>query len=241
MECTSQWALNQRVERVTTDTLVVGIDIAKDFHVAQAATCRVVLSRHALRVSNSAEGFAHLLAAVRRWQATYQLSDVIVGMESTGHYWLNLAHWLTDHGLEVVLVNPATTKRNKENRDNSPAKNDPKDAAVIADLVGRGYYAPYQFPAPIFARLQVLVKARERLVGDGTRLQNRLHGWLCGFRSTPPSLGISSARGPWRPCTDSRPRPICTGSARIRSWRAGGIRGWPAPAGRWDAEWRRRC
>ncbi len=72
MECTSQWALNQRVERVTIDTLVVGIDIAKDFHVAQAATCRgVVLSRHALRVSNSAEGFAHLLAAVRRWQATY--------------------------------------------------------------------------------------------------------------------------------------------------------------------------
>ena len=158
---------------------MVGIDIAKDFHVAQAATCRgVVLSRHALRVSNSAEGFAHLLEAVRQWQATYQLSDVIVGMESTGHYWLNLAHWLTDHGLEVVLVNPATTKRNKENRDNSPAKNDRNDAAVIADLVGRGYYAPYQFPAPIFARLQVLVKARERLVGDGTRLQNRLHGWL---------------------------------------------------------------
>ena len=179
MKCNSQWALNQRVERVTTDTLVVGIDIAKDFHVAQAATCRgVVLSRHALRVSNSAEGFAHLLEAVRQWQATYQLSEVIVGMESTGHYWLNLAHWLADHGLEVVLVNPATTKRNKENRDNSPAKNDPKDAAVIADLVGRGYYAPYQFPAPIFARLQVLVKARERLVGDGTRLQNRLHGWL---------------------------------------------------------------
>ncbi len=52
------------MERVTTDTLVVGIDIAKDFHVAQAATCRgVVLSRHALRVSNSAKGFAHLLRA----------------------------------------------------------------------------------------------------------------------------------------------------------------------------------
>ncbi|WP_253187075.1 IS110 family transposase [Paenibacillus sp. GP183] len=43
-------------------------------------------------------------------------------------------------GLNVVLVNPATTKRNKENRDNSPSKSDPKDALVIADIVCRGYY-----------------------------------------------------------------------------------------------------
>ncbi len=130
MKCNPQLAINQRVERVTNETLVVGIDMAKDFHVAQAATCRgVVLSRHALRISNSAAGFAHLLQTIRQWQATYHLADVIVGMESTGHYWLNLAHWLTDHDMAVVLVNPATTKRNKENRDNSPAKNDPKDVA----------------------------------------------------------------------------------------------------------------
>ncbi|WP_238187049.1 transposase [Paenibacillus sp. L3-i20] len=38
------------------------------------------------------------------------------------------------------MVNPATTKRNKENRDNSPSKNDPKDALVIADAVSRGFY-----------------------------------------------------------------------------------------------------
>ncbi len=119
----------------------MGIDIAKDFHAAQAATCRgVVLSRHALRVSNSATGFAHLLQTIRQWQATHHLSHVIVGTESTGHYWLNLAHWLSDHDMVVVLVNPATTKRNKDNWGNSPAKNDPKNAAVIADLVGGGYY-----------------------------------------------------------------------------------------------------
>jgi hypothetical protein len=29
------------------------------------------------------------------------------------------------------MVNPAATKRNKENRDNSPSKSDPKDALVI--------------------------------------------------------------------------------------------------------------
>ncbi|SFE19715.1 Transposase [Paenibacillus algorifonticola] len=35
----------------------------------------------------------------------------------------------------VVLVNPATTKRNKGNRDNSLSKSDPKDALVIADIL----------------------------------------------------------------------------------------------------------
>ena len=67
------------------------------------------------------------------------MNDVIVGMESTGHYWFNIAHWLVQQGIDVVLVNPLTTKRNKENRDNSPSKSDPKDALVIADAVSRGY------------------------------------------------------------------------------------------------------
>ncbi len=82
MKCNAQWALNQRVGRVTTDTLVVGIDIAKDFLVAQAAICRgVVLSRHALRESNSAEGFAHLLEAraARRGNPEKDLPDYPYG------------------------------------------------------------------------------------------------------------------------------------------------------------------
>jgi hypothetical protein len=41
------------------------------------------------------------------------------------------------------MVNPDTTKRNKENRDNSPSKSDPKDALVIADVISRGYYYEY--------------------------------------------------------------------------------------------------
>lgn len=52
---------------------------------------------------------------------------VIVGMEPTGHYWLNLAKWLSEHHIEVVLVNPHLVKKNKENRDNTQSKSDKKD------------------------------------------------------------------------------------------------------------------
>jgi transposase len=73
---------------------------------------------------------------VQQWQATYQLPDVIVGMDSTGHYWLNLGHWLSNQGIAMVFVNPATTKCHKENPDKSPSKNDTKDTVVITNLVG---------------------------------------------------------------------------------------------------------
>lgn len=170
---------NQRVERVTARTLVIGVDIAKEAHVAQAATCRgVVLTRRPIKFDNSQSGFEHIVRSIQKLQSEHGMDDVVVGMESTGHYFFNLANWLVDIGIEVVLVNPATTKRNKENRDNTPSKSDPKDAAVIAELVGRGFYTPYRPKDPLFQRLSTLVKARERIVRDTTRTENRIHGWL---------------------------------------------------------------
>lgn len=77
-------------------------------------------------------------------------------------------------GIEVVLVNPATTERNKENRDNPPSKSDPKDALVIADVISRGYYTPYKPNEEWFQRLRVLVNNREHWVIESTRLQNQI-------------------------------------------------------------------
>ncbi|WP_238413444.1 IS110 family transposase [Alicyclobacillus sp. TC] len=123
---------NQRVERISTTTLVIGIDIAKERHAAQAIHFRgIVLSNKPIIFSNDRSGFEHLERTIRKLQTTHGMDDVIIGMESTGHYWFNLANWLVKQGIDVVLVNPLTTKRNKENRDNSPSKNDPKDALVI--------------------------------------------------------------------------------------------------------------
>nr|WP_245772865.1 hypothetical protein [Paenibacillus catalpae] len=82
-------AQNQRVEQTTTSHLVIGIDMAKDIHVAQ------------------------------------------------------------------------TTKRNKENRDNSPSKNGPKDAPTIADSVSRGFYYEYTHQSHEFQRLKTLMSDRE--------------------------------------------------------------------------------
>ncbi|SFM46277.1 hypothetical protein SAMN03159341_13533, partial [Paenibacillus sp. 1_12] len=55
---------NQRIERITTSHLVVGIDMAKEIHVAQATNFRgIVLSNRHLSFSNTVEGFERL----QRW------------------------------------------------------------------------------------------------------------------------------------------------------------------------------
>ncbi|MDQ0874428.1 transposase [Paenibacillus sp. V4I3] len=74
--------------------------------------------------------------------------------------------------------NPATTKRNKENHDNSPSKNDPKDALVIADVVSRGFYYEYSRQAAVFQRLRTMMSDREYWVTNSVRLQNRIIRWI---------------------------------------------------------------
>lgn len=172
-------AQNQRVERISTTTLVIGIDIAKEKHAAQAINFRgIVLTNRAITFSNDRDGYEHLQRSIRKLQKMQGMDDVIVGMESTGHYWFNIAHWLVNQGIDVVLVNPMTTKRNKENRDNSPSKSDPKDALVIADAVSRGFYTPFSPKEEAFRRIRVIVTNREHWVVERGRIENRIHRWL---------------------------------------------------------------
>jgi transposase len=170
---------NQRVERISTSTLVIGIDIAKEKHAAQVINFRgIVLTKRPILFSNDLAGFEHLEHSIRKLQKMHDMIDVVVGMESTGHYWFNIANWLVQHGIDVVLVNPMTTKRNKENRDNSPSKNDPKDALVIADAVSRGFYTPFSPKDEAFRRIRVMVTNREHWVVKSGRIKNRIHRWL---------------------------------------------------------------
>lgn len=104
--------------------------------------------------------------------------DVIVGMEPTGHYWLNLAHFLREQHVTCAVVNPLHVKKSKELDDNSPTKNDIKDAKVIAQLVKDGRYAVPHLPQGIYAELSEAKKIRDHLSTDLHVVQGRVHNWL---------------------------------------------------------------
>jgi transposase len=129
---------NHKISQITPNTLIVGIDIAKDKHVARAQDDRGFEFGKRLIFDNRIHGFEQLLSWVSRLQKENDKSQVIIGAEPTGHYWLSLAYYLIAKDYPFVLVNPMHVKKSKELDDNSPTKNDTKDARVIAQLVKDG-------------------------------------------------------------------------------------------------------
>ena len=169
---------NQRILNITTTHLVVGIDIAKETHVARAVNFRgIELGRH-LSFSNDAKGFEQLLAWIRKLQNQHSLDKVIIGMEPTGHYWLNLAYWLVDKGVETAVVDPFKVKKNEENRDNSQTKNDIKDALVIADMIKNGYYSSVRLATGTHKSLRVLMTSRSFIQKNLLSVQNQIIRWI---------------------------------------------------------------
>src|SRR3954468_3715164 len=107
-----------------------------------------------------------------------KLNTAIVGMEPTGHYWINLSKWLSEKNIDVVTVNPYHVKRNKENRDNTQSKSDKKDVLVIADMVKNGYYAIIRPTSESFEELRVLMSNRDVIVKRLVSTINQLNRWV---------------------------------------------------------------
>jgi transposase len=169
---------NQLIERVSDKHLVVGIDIAQQFHVARAVNFRGIVIGEPFTFQNDEDGFSNLLNWVNKLKRLHNLEESIVGMEPTGHYWINLSKWLIKRDIEVVTVNPHLVKRNKENRDNTQSKSDKKDALVIADMVKNGYYSFVRHASESFEKLRVLMSNRDVIVKRLVSSVNQLNRWV---------------------------------------------------------------
>jgi transposase len=132
---------NEKIKQITQKTLVVGIDIAKHKHVARAQDDRGVDLGKRLIFENNINGFERLTSWLSEHMETHDKTKVILGVEPTGHYWLNLAYFAKAREIPFVVVNPMHAKKWKELNDNSPSKNDTKDARVTGQLVKDGRYS----------------------------------------------------------------------------------------------------
>jgi transposase len=169
---------NQLIERITDQHLVVCVDIAQHVHVARAVNFRGIVVGKPLSFENNEEGFTSLLNWIQELKQMKNLDTTIVGMEPTGHYWINLSKWLVKQNMDVVTVNPHQVKRNKENRDNTQSKSDKKDALVIADMVKNGYYAFVRSTSESFEKLRVLMANRDVIVKRLVSSINQINRWV---------------------------------------------------------------
>ena len=166
-------SLVQRRSAIKPDTLIVGIDVAKSNHVACTLVPGGTIGRPFV-LPNRREGFVALAAEIEARKPA-PTSAVIVGLESTGVYWLNLARWLAEQRYRVVQVSGLYVHRVKELTDNSRGTSDGKDALLIADLVAQGKYLSFVRPTGVLADLRQLVGLRQRLVQERTARYCLLH------------------------------------------------------------------
>lgn len=109
---------------------MVGADITKKTHVTRAVVFRGIELGKDYVFGNDHSGFVKLVSWMKGLQGQHAKTDIVFGMEPTGHYWFPLAEFLHREQIKVVIVNPHHVNKSKELEDNSPTKNDYKDAKV---------------------------------------------------------------------------------------------------------------
>ena len=181
MKYKMQQKQNQRIQQITDSTLIVGADIAKQTHVARAIDFRGIELGKECVFDNNDEGLAKLVTWMKELQRLHTKTDIVFGVEPTGHYWFPLAGFLQEQDVRFVLVNPHHVNKSKELEDNSPTKNDYKDAKVIANLVKDGKYTEPKLPTGVYADLRILMNLREKVVVNLGQVQRRIQNWLDRF------------------------------------------------------------
>jgi len=169
---------NQRLEEITPNTLVVGVDVAKSVHWARFVDYRGLEIGKAISFKNNRQGLEKIVTRItdicKLKTLRYPIENIIIGMEPTGHYWKAAANYFINKGYRVVGVNPYHTKKAKELDDNSPTANDKKDAITIARLVKDGrYFDPY-LPQDLYSELRILTNARVSVIKRNNAVKNHI-------------------------------------------------------------------
>ncbi|WP_339212637.1 IS110 family transposase [Solibacillus sp. FSL W8-0372] len=172
---------NEKINQVSENTLVIGIDIAKHKHYACAIDDRGRVLQKSFPIAQSRIGFENLYERLMALKATYDKHEILVGFEPTGHYWMNLAAFLTNYGIPFVMVNPMHVNRSKELDDNLQTKNDQKDALIIARLMRDGRFSYPRHLEGIESELRNGTTLRSKVQEDLNALQNRIIRWLDRF------------------------------------------------------------
>ncbi|MDR0302109.1 MAG: IS110 family transposase [Treponema sp.] len=170
--------INAKIEEITANTLIVGVDIAKETHWARFVDYRGMEAGKTVSFTKDKKGFEKIIAEIEKICKSKILKEpfekVIIGMEPTGHYWKTLANYLEKKEYTVVCVNPYHTKKAKELDDNSPTASDKKDAITIARLVKDGrYFEPY-LPEEVYAELRILTNIRHGILKRKSAAKNNI-------------------------------------------------------------------
>lgn len=158
----------KKLAQVKPGTVFAGLDLGLD-------DCTVVVlgaggqRLDRFKAPHSRDGYEYLLQRLQQGVSRSAANGVWVGMEPTNYYWKLVAVFLNQHQVPFRLVNALTVKRHREGDQLDKAKDDWRDAGMIADLLRTGKFNETQLRTGPYAELQLGYAVYWRLRHDRGR------------------------------------------------------------------------
>jgi len=144
--------------------LYLGIDIGKNTHVASLIDDNAKLLFKAFSFGNTTEGGESLISKLASHLPS--ISEVEIGMEATGHYWLSLYSFLVGKGYVIHVVNPIQTDGWRKGTEIRKRKTDIIDSVLIAELIRYGDFLETSLADENTMSLRNLTRFRHYLVAS---------------------------------------------------------------------------
>ncbi|MEQ8153731.1 MAG: IS110 family transposase [Clostridiaceae bacterium] len=151
--------------------IYIGIDVAKNKHDCCIINSDGVILNDSLRISNSRQGYELLYSTIRSILPDQDISNVKIGLESTGHYSTNIQNFLYAKGFKLSILNPLATNLFRKAQTLRKTKTDKTDALVIAKMLFSDETKSYSSVSYQIQELKSLTRHRYRLIGYRSKLK----------------------------------------------------------------------
>ena len=161
--------------------LYIGVDVGKEFNYASFLNEKGLEIDKRFKFKNNYLGFLKLKENIDKLTYDYNLKydDILVGFESTGHYWINIDWFLTEKlNIKTVMVRNDAVRHTRALNSQGKGKNDSLDSRTIAECLKNGYYFDVQGRKEDYIVLRRLTRERSELEKEIARYKNRFRAWL---------------------------------------------------------------
>jgi transposase len=145
----------------------VGIDVAKNKNDCIIINSEGQIVCDAFTFENNKLGFTTFYRSI----ASLLPLEVRIGLESTGHYSLNLIDFIDSKQLPLIVLNPLSVNLFRKSTTLRKTKTDKIDCLVIAKMIRSGDFKSYSSVSYHLKELKTLTRHRFRLIKDQSRLK----------------------------------------------------------------------
>lgn len=150
----------------------VGIDIGKNNHMASMLNDEGKAVIKAFSFANTTEGGESLYK--RLLETCSEISNIEIGMEATGHYWLSVYSFLVSKGFVIHVINPIQTDGWRKGVEIRKRKTDTIDSVLIADLIRYGSFVETALADENLMSLKHLTRFRSYLIDSIADLKRKI-------------------------------------------------------------------